>query len=172
MTDSAPRDTAAREPRRRSPLAGRGRARDGALEATFAGRHSFARSAASVWRLLAQLDNPDLAKGFSKIAVEGVGEGAIRSLWLGEGPGPRVIRERIESFDGRGRAYDYRVFEFGPMPFAAYTGRLRVKSTGTACQLLYRARFVRSASISAEEARRIVSGSFARLCANIADALR
>lgn len=172
MTDNTQRNTAARRGRPDASPARRERAGGGATEAVFTARRSFARGAASVWRLLARLDNPDLAKGFSRIAVEGAGEGAVRSLWLA-GPQEGVIRERIESFDERARACTYRVFEFGPMPFEAYVGRLRVKAVaGRGCQLLYRARFVRAATVCDQEARAIVRGSFERLCANIAAALR
>lgn len=99
--------------------------------------------------------------------------GAVRSLWLSDAPGAEAIRERIESFDERARAYTYRVFEFGPVPFKAYAGRLRVKAGAVkACQLIYRAHFVQADGVSTEEARAIARGGFARLCAYIAGALR
>lgn len=173
MTDNGQRATGARSGGPHASPEVRHRTRRASAEATFTARRSFACSAHSLWHLLARLDNPQLAKGFAKIAVEGAGEGAVRSLWLSDAPGAGAIRERIEAFDERSRAYTYRVFEFGPVPFKAYTGRLRVKAGAReTCQLLYRARFVQADGVSVEDARAIARGGFASLCANIADALR
>jgi hypothetical protein len=103
----------------------------------------FAVPAARIWAILADLDHPGLSEGFvQSIEVEGDGIGAVRRFRLLPQMGGATVAERIVEFEPDEMRYAYQVFEFGPLPYAAFEGHLRVTEDGAAAATLqYRARF-------------------------------
>ncbi len=126
----------------------------------------------TIWQMLADLDNPDLANGFARLLVDGDAVGAIRTLWL-DPSGENVVSEIIEELDAATRTLAYRLLTFGAVPFTRYAGRLFVTPRAEeSCTLRYEARFVARDHVSPMEAKAIAAGSFSHLCANISASLK
>jgi len=88
----------------------------------------------AVWAVVGDLANTMITEGLAeRVEVEGSGAGAVRRFFL---PGGISIAERIETFDAAGRSYTYRIFDYGPLPFADYLGRAQVLPDGPDTALL------------------------------------
>ena len=119
-------------------------------------------SADSIWRILADLGNQELVKGFCRgVRVTGSGLGAVRTFELFDEVGGGAVSERIESFDPEARCYRYRVFDIGPLPFADYVGSLRIAAAGPKrCVVIYRAELLPVGDASAASCLEMVRGNF------------
>ncbi|MEO7602398.1 MAG: SRPBCC family protein [Sphingomicrobium sp.] len=80
------------------------------------------------WGVVGQLDSMVPEGGFvERVAVEGSGEGAIRTYHL---VGGGEVIERIERYDPVDRLYIYRILDVRPLPMTRYLGLAHVTSAG------------------------------------------
>lgn len=91
-------------------------------------------SADAVWAVVGDLADTLITEGLAeRVVVEGSGAGAVRRFFL---PGGISIAERIETFEPAARSYTYRIFDYGPLPFADYLGHAQVLPDGPDAALL------------------------------------
>ena len=97
-----------------------------------------------VWKILADLGNQELTKGFCRaVHVTGSGVGAVRTFELFDDESGSAVSERIEQFEPEARYYSYRVFDIGPLPFVDYVGSFRIAAAGPKrCVVIYHAQFL------------------------------
>jgi len=110
-----------------------------------------------VWELLSDFTSIlRRTRGIVDFAMEGSGEGAIRTFRIGDGP---VIRERLETLD----AADYR-FAYSVLPPAFledYIGEVQLKPDGAyACTVNWSARCSVSSNREAVERRAFFESVF------------
>ena len=86
--------------------------------------------AAAVWDCYLGSRAEELAIGVyaDRITTQGQGQGSVRTSQLLGGAG--VIKERIDEFDEHNMLCRYSLIDRGPMPFADYTGTIKVTPDG------------------------------------------
>jgi hypothetical protein len=115
-----------------------------------------AAPAALAWEILGDFAARHLAAGICKaITVAGEGVGAVRTMVLEDRYGGGYVQERLEGFDAKDRSMIYRIIDSGPVPFADYTGTVRVTPAGPdACVAVMTSAFV-PVEIDEESARQM-----------------
>jgi hypothetical protein len=86
-----------------------------------------AAPAAEVWARIRDFDGmPGWHPGVEASTTEGEGEGAVRTLTMGDGS---TVVERLDRFDDPGRSYRYSIVE-SRLPVTSYAATLRVEELG------------------------------------------
>lgn len=92
----------------------------------------------------------------STLGGTGQATGDTRVLMLGNGA---KIREELESYDGEGMSYSYRIVS-SPLPVADYVSRLSVSADGSGSRVTWQSSFAPKGDTPAADAERTIRGVY------------
>ena len=113
--------------------------------------------AATVWKTIGGFDAvPDWHPGVTRSRVDGLGEGAIRTLELAMGA---TMEERLDHVDDTARTYSYSIVR-GPLPMADTSATLTARERdGGGCTIQWDSSF-EPAGVGESEAVKIVEAVY------------
>ena len=85
--------------------------------------------ATTLWKLVSSFGDTSWMPGGAQVTLHGSGPGMERRIQAGP---DKVIRERLESVDERGRTLVYTIPENVPFPVKDYRATMRVREKGAA----------------------------------------
>src|SRR5262245_30783295 len=108
--------------------------------------------AATLWKLVSSFGDTSWMPGGAQVTLHGSGPGMERRIQAGPG---KVIRERLESVDERGRTLVYTIPENVPFPVKDYRASMRVREQGAGSELDWSVSFEPVGASEAEAAQAI-----------------
>jgi hypothetical protein len=110
----------------------------------------------ALWKLVSSFGDTSWLPAGAQVTVHGSGPGMERRIATGPG---KLIRERLESLDEKGRTLVYSIPENVPFPVTGYRATMRVRADGAGSELDWSARF-EPAGASEADARKAIEGMY------------
>jgi hypothetical protein len=128
-----------------------------------------AAPAEGVWAFVGDFHGDVLTKGYvARVQSSGSGLGALRTYHLDPAIGGGAVVERLVELDQHERVIGYDMVDYGPLPWADYSGRIKVTPAGPdACIFIIRTQFFPLNPSTAEEMCSLSRGNIKMYISNL-----